>query len=484
MSTESRNSRARKAAVVVEIGRDWLKIAETGCTGRNVTFSRLHIERIGEDDASLPDCVKTACRELKLVGKRTLLALPRHMVNVRILKLPSTDPDEVAGMVELQMARQTPYSKNEILTDYRVLGVESEGYTRVLLAIAQHGAVRNHVSVLEEAGLDVEQVCLSSEGVHAWVAEEHLDPADGRGVAIVDMDAAFTDMLVSLHGGIVFSRSIRVGAQQFQDEASGPVEELATEIKRGLDACRTDCPGVTLDRVIVSGAGAALAGLCRELQSRLALPVEPADALQRVRRTSGAPGVRDPAFKSVSLTALVGIALAPRRIELDLMPETVQLRKRMVARSRSFSAMICLLMTCTVGLSLVATLSLFFRHGELRRRELEKQRTDAGVQLVQRQVAVLKMIRDRRNLAGSAQNLLAEIQKARVNGLYIVQLDIDRERGKVSIAGSGAAMADVRAFVNNLQRCPLFRDVKPGSTTLDPEGRYSFQVTSGLGGVL
>jgi Tfp pilus assembly PilM family ATPase len=177
MSTESRNSRARKAAVVVEIGRDWLKIAETGCTGRNVTFSRLHIERIGEDDASLPDCVKTACRELKLVGKRTLLALPRHMVNVRILKLPSTDPDEVAGMVELQMARQTPYSKNEILTDYRVLGVESEGYTRVLLAIAQHGAVRNHVSVLEEAGLDVEQVCLSSEGVHAWVTAEHLAAA-------------------------------------------------------------------------------------------------------------------------------------------------------------------------------------------------------------------------------------------------------------------------------------------------------------------
>lgn len=481
MSTSARHGRSHgKKVVAVEIGRDWLKVAEGHSAGRAVVFSKLHLERIDEESANLAQTVTAACRDLNLGSVPAILVLPRHMVTVRILKLPSRDPSEVADMVDLQVSRQSPYSRDEILADYRILGSEPEGFTRVLLAMAQRSIVSERVSMLEEAGLDVERVCLSSEGLYGWLAEEAFDSGTGRGLAVLEVDAAFAEFCVSLGRGIVFSRSIQTGARALQGQAPGGVEALAGELKRCLDACRTDCPGLEFDRLLVTGAKSALSGLAAELQSHLGMPVESVDALSQVKRLPQAVSMAADPYRTVSLTALIGVLLFPGSLELDLTPETVMLRKRLVVRSRRMTEFGVLLMTCAVGLSMLGTLGLYFRHYRLEQLARIKSGLEERVRLVERQRSVIELVRERQSRGRNNVNLLAEVQRSRVENLYVTQMDVDQDRGRMTISGSGASMSDVRTFVNNLDKSPLLGDIKPGNTTLDREGRYAFQVSCGL----
>lgn len=468
--------------MAVEIGRDWLKIAEGSRAGRGVVFTRLQLERIDEETAGMASNVSAACRDLKLGREPVVLVLPRHMVTVRILKLPSTDPAEIADMVDLQIGRQSPYSRDEILVDYRILGVEPEGYTRVLLAMAQRAPVRARVAMLEEAGLDVERVCISSEGLYGWLGEEALDGGTGRGVAVLELDSGFAEVCVSVNRGVVFSRSIQTGVQALQGKPGGRFDGLAGEVKRCLDACRVDYPGLEFDRLLVTGAGPRVDGLAAELQSRIGMPVEAVDVLERIRRSPPSVALKEEPYRAVSLTALVGIIMAPASLELDLMPETVAQRKRLVTRSRSMTQFGALLMTCTVGLSLMGTLSLLFRHERLEALAAAKAVGEEGVKRIERARAVVRLVRDRQGRDRQTLSVLAEVQRARVDNVYLSQVDIDQERRRANLAGTGGSMGDVRAFVNNLDRSPLLRNVTPGSTTRDREGRFSFQVSCELEG--
>ena len=125
--------------IVVEIGSQWLKIAEMSPAKGGVSISKLHLEQFTSLGSPLSDAVKAAFRKLRISSREPVVAcLPRQLVTTRILELPSTDPDEIADMVDLQIGKLTPYSQDEIMSEY--LGpIAAAGYEdRVALALAQH----------------------------------------------------------------------------------------------------------------------------------------------------------------------------------------------------------------------------------------------------------------------------------------------------------------------------------------------------------
>ena len=66
-------------------------------------------------------------------------------------------------MVSLQVGKQTPYSRDEIIFTYKMIGVSTAGYTKVMLVIARRNLVNARVEVLQKAGIEVEKVTMSSE---------------------------------------------------------------------------------------------------------------------------------------------------------------------------------------------------------------------------------------------------------------------------------------------------------------------------------
>ena len=81
---------------------------------------------------------KTSPRRIS-VGQAT--ALMDGVSALRILVTVDARQKEIADMVDLQIGKQTPYSRGEIVSGYRILGSIRDGYTQVMLAIAQRGIV-------------------------------------------------------------------------------------------------------------------------------------------------------------------------------------------------------------------------------------------------------------------------------------------------------------------------------------------------------
>src|SRR3989338_9067091 len=112
-------------------------------------------------------------KDLKLNTQGVIACIPRHLVTVRILEFPSTNPKDIRDMVSLQVGKQNPYSKEEIIYAYKTVSVAKEGYTKVMLVIARRNLVNARVEVLQKAGIEVEKVAMSSEGLFLWAGLAH-----------------------------------------------------------------------------------------------------------------------------------------------------------------------------------------------------------------------------------------------------------------------------------------------------------------------
>ena len=98
-----------------------------------------------------------------------LISIPRNLVTVRNLQLPTTDPRELEEMVNLQAVKQTPFLKEEIIADYHVVRSSPEGFTDVILVTTHRSVPNSNLNTLDEANLQAEGVRLSSQGVfHAY----------------------------------------------------------------------------------------------------------------------------------------------------------------------------------------------------------------------------------------------------------------------------------------------------------------------------
>lgn len=479
MNDKARPTQPRKTVVAVEIGQEWLKIVQAERVGaRAVQVSRLCMRPVKEDQPGLHEEIRTVWRDQRLARLPVMVSLPRQLATMRTLKLPSTDASEIADMVDMQVGKLTPYSRDEIVWDYRILGVEREGYTRVLVAIAQRAVVRQRVNAIEEAGLEVDSVTVSSEGLIEWMSAAGIDPANGRGVMLVDVDSSCTDVVVSVNDKALFARSIRIGAQHLEEDYARWVERFGAELRQSIEACKTENPGVEVDVAVLTGATFEADKLATDVARVLGLTVKREDSGRVARKLPQAPD----GGRMASLTGLLGIVLAPDAMEFDLTPESVLLRRRLVARSRELSAFACLLMAALMGLSLFAASRLAFRHGRLKALETERERSGLIAAEVLRKQEIVKLARGAQDKSLTCLNLVTEVHRLRPAEMDLGQLDVDLDRGRLTVGGTGKTLGDVRGFVNSLESSGLFADVKPGSTSMDRSGWYAFQVACALRG--
>ncbi|NQT93314.1 MAG: pilus assembly protein PilM, partial [Lentisphaerae bacterium] len=276
MSTKGSRS-AAGTQIVVEIGNDWVKMAQMDSVRGGVNISRLHLEKFESLDDSVAEAMASASAKLKFAAIPVIGCLPRQMVNIRMLELPSTDPVEVADMVDLQIGKQTPYSKDEIVSDYRILGSQREGYSRVMLAIVQRNVLRHRFRLLEEAGLDVGRMTVSSEGVLSWCNAAVAAPEEG-GCAVLDVDSFYSDFAVIVDGRLAFTRSILLGANQLLADYERWKPKILEEVRRSLDIYRGESGGMDVGKLVLTGAGAGIAEMATDLGDHVGLQAEAVDS--------------------------------------------------------------------------------------------------------------------------------------------------------------------------------------------------------------
>jgi len=477
--SKNRAGKPRKEVLLVEIGNDWIKLIQAESQRGKVTLSKVHLEPI-DADINITESIKTALKNGRFSQSSALVCLPRQTVNVRLLELPSTDSTEIADMVDLQIGRQTPYSRDEILADYKEIGYTRQGtYTRIMLAIVQRSIVRERFYEIEGAGVEIERMGISCEGVLNWFLHRTKGDTGTKAKILVDIDSFYTHLLVVHHSKVIFTKSILVGGSQLLESREESTERLAQEVSRAIQSCRAESRDVDFESVTVSGAGVHIDGLPDALGKALSLPCETADCLADVKLGKGAGDLGDSRYASASLTGLIGVALNPDMMEFDLVPDVVKARKQLMSAALSTNAFAALVMVAMVSASLYAMLSYSFKASRLKELNAVIEETQPEVVKVQRMIEVIREANRRQDSRFSMMNLFPAVHKCVPKDMYFETMDIDTEQRKISFTGTASTFQDIQKLNKMLEDSPLFAGAaEEGSAVQDNKGRYKFKVVA------
>ncbi len=474
MSTKQAKTGPRKQVVLVEIGSEWLKIVQVEASGKKLAISKLHLEKFDAVGADLTRAISGAFRKHKFADIPVIACLPRQSVNIRMLDLPSTEPSEIADMVDLQVTKQTPYSKDEVLCDHRILGSNRSGYTQVMLVIVQRSVLRQRYAAIEAAGLQIEKMSVTSEGLLSWCAASNVG-LDST-VVLLDVGAASSELAVISGGRLAFTRGMRVGAADLLTDFAGNKDRFMREVNRSMDMCRTELAGLAPERAVITGAVVPELEAC--LGDALGLGVSSIDSLSFMQGAPPEPDLKSGEYRAVSLAALTGIAVAPAAVQFNLVPDVVKMRKDLALRSRRLSGFVVLIMAALVASSFFAVVKVLLvkhRHDILRSKFEESLPT---VSRVERMRELIKIVHERDNARDALFTIIDALHDVVGDEVNIDSADLDGLTGRITLIGSAGTPRDIRNLITKLEQSDHFESVKEaGTMTRDARtSRYKFEV--------
>ena len=469
------SGKPRGKCLLLEVSSDWIKLIETTGGRGGVVLTRLHLEA-ADREMDVADCLRRALSVQKFTRMPLIVSVPRQLVNVRLLELPSTEASEIGDMVDLQVGRQTPYSLNEILSGYKVLGSTRQGtYTRVMLAIVQRSIVRERYYDIEAAGLSVDRMTISCEGVLNWFLYHTRREDPERVLALLDVDSFFTHMVVVQHRRVVFTKSILWGANQ----AGEGLEAFCQRAQEAFQSCNDALRGGSaIEEVRISGAGVRIAGIAEALAPALSIPCRTADSLEDVKVEKGCQArLHDERHATASLTALVGMAMGPNLLSYHFVPDVVRLRDLIRKRAGLWAALASLLLSASVAASLYGMLAAGYRMDRVNTLKAQADAIQPRVVRVERMMEVVRAVRRRQVSRFLPENLLPVIHASVPDGVYVESLEINVEHRRLALAGTAPARKDIRDLIRMLEESPFFEGVEEGGrTAMDRNERFVFQV--------
>lgn len=460
--------------VAIEPGNEWFKLVEVTRNHGAVKVKRVVVRRAAEVEPLAGPNLLKALGLGELAGEPVLLCLPRQAVNVRLFDLPSGDPQEIADMVDLQIARQTPYSRDEIVFDYRVFRSEKEGYTRIMLVIAQTGVVRQRYRLLEDAGLSVSLVATTTDGWLAALQEGKLtySPRAAGATAFLDVDMASSDLVVLNQGVPLFSRSLSVGTNQWLGGDERLRDKAVQEITMALETFRNEVPSIPVVALALTPLAGGNPAFVKMLESALGLEIVTA-----VIPAADGQGVGAEAG-TVSLAGILGAASAPEMLQIDLTPESVRLRKSVMIKARQLTVMAILVIAVVCLLSLFVMSRINRQQVYLDQLNVMIGKTTTDADRIEAMRGKVVLVSERMAINMVPARALVELLGLAPDTMAFTSIQIS-EASQLICRGTAETVADTVRLVNSMEASALFQNVK-STRTVSGKDRTEFEIACDL----
>src|SRR5580698_1402269 len=248
--------------------------ADVATSGGVAEAARLAVSQALADEPRGPDAVATA-----IDGSRAA---------IHRLLLPATAQKQLSEVLAYELEAQVPFDLDAAVFDWRPLErADLDGQIALVAAVARLDDVRARIDVVREAvGQDPERVGVGALTLGALVPYiTGLDEA--ATVAIVDLGAKASEVLVLERAEAVFARTLSTGTDGLPATAS----RLARDIQVSFAGYRAQ-GGAAPTRVYLCGGGAFVSGADGFLSGELEIPVQliPAPALDTTALAPAAVG--------------------------------------------------------------------------------------------------------------------------------------------------------------------------------------------------
>src|SRR6267143_1316192 len=260
-------------------------------------------------------------------GKKT--AVGGRDVIVKKIQMDRMKEGDAREVIRWEAEQHVPFDMANVELDFQILDPDAEGLQmNVLLVAAKRELVDSRTSLLGEAGLSAAIIDVDTFAIHNAFELNHPDAMQGV-VAIANIGHEITNVNILEDGVPVLTRDLSVGTRRFREDLqrekglsaedserviqgasqhadlAGYVDARGEEIAVGVERAAAFLATASrsaggLSRVYTIGGGARIPGLNDVLGSRLKVPVELANPVQRLR-------VRDDVFEAVSVDEVAAV---------------------------------------------------------------------------------------------------------------------------------------------------------------------------------
>src|SRR5580658_1243335 len=447
-----------KVAVVRSAYR---KIALVGLASADVTMS-------GGVAPAIRDAVAKALSGEKQAPDAVATAVDGSRAAIHRLLLPATAQKQLAEVLTYELEAQVPFDLDAAVFDWRPLErADLAGQIALVAAVARLDDVRARIDVVREAiGQDPERVGVGALTLGALAP--YIPGLDETAtVAVVDLGAKASEVLVLERAEAVFARTLSTGTDGLPATAS----KLARDIRVSFAAYRAQ-GGDSPTRVYLCGGGAFVSGAESFLSGELEIPVQliPAPTLDTTALAPTAVGELPRYAKAVALA-----------LSLEGRGAGMNLRRGPLAFERGFS-WVRERIPLLAGLAAVILVSFVFS-GWARLHVVHKEREALEGALG---TATKEVLGTEATSAQEAQELLSKeaaltdedpmphadafdvmvrlSQSVPMSMVHDIE-ELEMQRGHVVVRGVVGSIPDAQSIASSLSNEPCLSEVKIKNTT-------------------
>ncbi len=455
---------SHKEIVCIDIGQNDVRIAyaRTIPNAREVQ-SLFDLNISGLADEEIGRAIKASLDDLKLKNPYVINIIPPQQVITKNIEIPSTKPAEIKDILNLQAGRHTPFSREEIIVDYIVIGTFKHSYTKLLLLIAGRDTIKRQFEILNKAGIKLEKVALLSEALASFVPKTLRLNTEGAPAGILYIDENFSNFTVSMRNRPIFVRNIPIGAQQMIDGGSEYQLKYAEEIKRSLESYQSEDIEKNPHTLIVTGAVFELKELEAILNNNMPTPFRITSLYQNIAISDEAARTADTA-KRFSFLDVIAPLFAWESLKVDFVPEEIKLRRTVEKRARELIKSGILILAAFVLVFSILVSKIYFKgfYLEKLKKEYESQHKEAKT--LESAFTKVSIARDHLVNRGYSLETLSALHELIPHDILLNDVQFDM-KDKFSIKGTAESMSTVFSFVDSLEKSEYFKDVKTRYTT-------------------
>jgi len=453
---------SKRYNTAIEIGKNYLKIAQAEVSNKGIRISRLITEPVAglsDEDISklLTDTMGNSLRSDSLIS-----VISRKRTMVRYIRLPATSPEEIESMVSFEIDKQIPYSKEEVVSDYKIIDVDDEGYSNIMLVVAHKDEITRINTIFESAGAGPQKVRLSSEATLGWLNSSlSEEEREGKSTCLIEIDTNNTEIVMVSDGKLGFSRVASIGANDILESAperDAHKRRLMDEIKHSIAMYIKERGkgALAISQFVVSGAHSVIEDFSNTLKDQVEELCRPLNILSTLDLIDGALSDEGVSTDS-SVCAVCGSLFLSEGI--NLIPQ--DLRNKQKIQTKLKKAVAVLISTAVVVSLLFSVLliKLYQKRSLLKQLNTMLEAIEPTADATEARLKKIRVLKSQLSEGASSLDVIYHLYRLIPANISLIDFDYDDSSGIVRFRGRALRMSDVFKLTTMLDESERFGNV-------------------------
>lgn len=366
------------------------------------------------------------------------VVIPRAYATIKTFKLPSTNINEIARMVDFQLQDTLPYRREDLIVQNLIYPSTEEGCSRVKTIVVQRELIDNFIGILNSASVKISRIDLSSNVLlNRFKMLYKREPFFEEAGLLVNIENRSVDFVFVEKGEMFLSRGVVLSEDNFK-------ENFLHEIEKSISLFSHKFLDKVVSSIVLWGRRDDLSSLADLTASRVSLKVRLKEDENLLKSLAYSFYERD-------------------RENINLLPPDIKEKQERYARRKDFVRMSLL---GTFATAFLMTGFIFdFKEKENRLALIEEQvrKIEPDAALVEEKKLLTSTALDKQAQPILFLEVLAELYSITEPGIFFNTLSLTTE--KSIIKGQAEELDKILEFVSSVESSSLFEDVELKYTT-------------------